>query len=130
MARAIDAPLAAHGRRPLKIGALFGATPTRASRQELIEREWLRRGQDFICPWMRCPICDAELLWRQADLEAGTERLACTRTIVRVLLARSDRPYPWALTAPATRYPFHDDRDSEPTSLGSLDARAIRRGIT
>ena len=79
MARAIDAPLAAHGRCPLKIGALFRATPTRAIRQELMEREWLRRGQDFVCPWMRCPICDGELLWRQADLEAGTERLACTR---------------------------------------------------
>jgi hypothetical protein len=79
MARTIDAPLAAHGRRPLKIGALFGATPRRASRHELIDRQWLRRGHDFVCPWMRCPICDGELLWRQADLEAGTERLACTR---------------------------------------------------
>src|ERR1700680_3581382 len=43
------------------------------------ERERLRRGHTFVCPWMRCPICDGELLWRQADLEAGTERLACTR---------------------------------------------------
>ena len=80
MARAIDGPLAAHGRRPLKIGALFGATPTRASRQELVEREWHRRGQDFVCPWMRCPICHGELLWRDADLAAGIERLACARS--------------------------------------------------
>jgi DEAD/DEAH box helicase/Helicase conserved C-terminal domain len=80
MARAIDRPLAAHGRRPLKIGALFGATPTRASRQELVERQWHRRGQDFVCPWMRCPICHGELLWRDADLDAGIERLACARS--------------------------------------------------
>ncbi len=79
MARAIDAPLATHGRRPLKIGALFRATPTRASRQELIEKEWLRRGQDFVCPWMRCPTCDGELLWQQADLEVKTEQLVCAR---------------------------------------------------
>ncbi|AMS39347.1 protein DpdJ [Aminobacter aminovorans] len=79
MARTIDAPLVAHGRRPLKIGALFRATPTRASRQELIDREWLRRGQDFVCPWMRCPKCDDELLWRQADLEVANEQLTCVR---------------------------------------------------
>ena len=79
MARTIDAPLAAHDRRPLKIGALFRATPTRASRQELIEKDWLRRGQDFVCPWMRCPTCDGELLWRHADLEVRTEQLTCAR---------------------------------------------------
>ncbi len=79
MARAIDAPLATHDRRPLKIGALFGATPRRASRQELIDKNWLRRGLDFICPWMRCPACDGELLWRQTDLESGTEQLTCAR---------------------------------------------------
>jgi len=77
MARAMDAALAAHGRRPLRIGALFGATPRQANSHELIEREWLRRGQDFVCPWMRCPTCNGELLWRQADVEAGTERLVC-----------------------------------------------------
>ncbi len=79
LARSIDGPLAAHGRRPLKIGALFRATPRRASRQELVDKEWLRRGQDFVCPWMRCPTCDGELLWRQPDLEAGIERLTCAR---------------------------------------------------
>lgn len=77
MARAMDATLAAYGRRPLRIGALFGATPRQANSHELIEREWLRRGQDFVCPWMRCPTCNGELLWRQADVEAGTERLVC-----------------------------------------------------
>lgn len=79
MARTIDAALAGHGRRPLKIGALFRATPSRASRQELVERGWLARGSDFVCPWMRCPVCDGELVWRQADVDTGTERLACAR---------------------------------------------------
>jgi len=79
MARMIDAPLAAHSRRPLKIGALFRATPSRAVRQELMDRGWLARGSDFVCPWMRCPVCDGELVWRQADVDAGTERLACAR---------------------------------------------------
>lgn len=79
MARTIDHTLAAHGRRPLIIGALFGKTPTRATRQELTEKSWVRRGEDFVCPWMRCPRCDGELVWRGADIASGTERLVCVQ---------------------------------------------------
>lgn len=79
MARAIDGALAAHGRRPVTIGALFRATPTRASAKELEERKWIRRGRDWACPWMRCPDCVGEMLWRAADLDDGRERLTCAR---------------------------------------------------
>ncbi|MBB2784861.1 UNVERIFIED_ORG: hypothetical protein GGD43_000031 [Rhizobium esperanzae] len=79
MARTIAAPLAAHGRRQLKIGALFGSTPKRATEQELVDKDWTRRGQDFVCPFMRCPTCAGELVWRRADIEARVERLSCVR---------------------------------------------------
>ena len=79
MARSIDETLAAHGRRPLIIGALFGKTPTRATRQELTDKSWVRRGEDFVCPWMRCPRCDSELVWRGADIATGTEQLICVQ---------------------------------------------------
>jgi hypothetical protein len=79
MARSIDAPLAASGKRALRIGTLFRATPRFASREELVQHEWARRGPDFVCPWLRCLSCDAELLWRQADYEAKRERLHCGR---------------------------------------------------
>lgn len=79
MARTIDQTLAAHGRRPLVIGALFGKTPTRATRQELTDKSWVRLGEDFVCPWMRCPQCDSELVWRGADIAMGTERLVCAQ---------------------------------------------------
>lgn len=81
MARMIDQTLALHGRRPLIIGALFGMTPTRATRQQLIDKKWVRRGEDFVCPWMRCPRpkCDGELVWHAADIASGIERLACAR---------------------------------------------------
>lgn len=79
MARTIDRALAVHGRRPLIIGALFGKTPTRATRQELIDKSWVRRSEDFVCPWMRCPRCDGELVWRGADIVAGTESLVCVQ---------------------------------------------------
>lgn len=81
MARTIDQTLSQHGRRPLIIGALFGMTPTRATRQQLIAKNWVRRGEDFVCPWMRCPRpkCDGELVWHEADIGTGTERLACAQ---------------------------------------------------
>jgi hypothetical protein len=79
MARTIDHALAAHGRRPLIIGALFNKTPTRATRQELTDKNWVRRGDDFVCPWMRCPTCNGDLVWRGADVTAETERLTCVQ---------------------------------------------------
>lgn len=79
MARTIDQTLAAHGRRPMIIGALFGKTPTRATRQELTDKNWVRRGEDFVCPWMRCPRCDNELVWRGVDIAASSERLVCVQ---------------------------------------------------
>ncbi len=77
MARAVDTPLQAHGRRALTVGALFAATPLRADPADLVQRKWLRRGEDFVCPWMRCPTCDKELVWRGVDVAAARERLYC-----------------------------------------------------
>jgi hypothetical protein len=79
MARAIDDPLAAHGKRPLVIGALFASTPTVATDDELSNRKWTRRGRDWVCPWMRCQ-CGADMLWRASDISAQRERLACARS--------------------------------------------------
>ncbi|MET3793445.1 protein DpdJ [Aquamicrobium terrae] len=79
MGRTMDPVLAAHGRRPLIIGALFGKTPTRATRQELANKDWVQRGDDFVCPWMRCPRCDEELVWRGGDIAADVERLVCVQ---------------------------------------------------
>lgn len=79
MARTIDQTLAAHGRRPLILGALFGQTPTRATSRELTDKNWVRRGDDFVCPWMHCPRCDGELVWRGTDIAVGAERLVCVQ---------------------------------------------------
>jgi hypothetical protein len=79
MARAIDGALASNDRRPLSIGALFRATPRHGSAQELQEHGWTRRGRDWACPWMRCPICDGEMLWHGVDLDSARERLTCAR---------------------------------------------------
>jgi len=79
MARAVDGALATQRRRPMLIGTLFGATPGRATTQEVERHGWIRRGRDYACPWMRCWTCEAEMLWRRADLDSGRERLECAR---------------------------------------------------
>jgi hypothetical protein len=77
MARSLDATLSKHGRRPIVVGALFGATPSRCDPIELERRKWPKRGNDFVCPWMRCPTCRKELIWRSDDISQGLERLHC-----------------------------------------------------
>ena len=79
MARLTDGALASNGKRPLSIGALFRATPRHGSAQELQDHGWIRRGRDWACPWMRCPSCDGEMLWRGVDLDSDRERLTCAR---------------------------------------------------
>lgn len=79
MARRMDGVLAAHGKRALTIGALFRATPRHASAHELKEHGWTLRGRDWACPWMRCPLCAGETLWRGVDVESARERLCCGR---------------------------------------------------
>ncbi|PYD46395.1 protein DpdJ [Novacetimonas pomaceti] len=79
MARTIDAPLARHGRRSLLLGALFAKTPARANESELLKKKWERHGNNFICPWMRCPHCDSELVWRGADIQQQIEQLFCVQ---------------------------------------------------
>lgn len=55
MSRSIDGALSNAGRRPLVLGALFGSTPTQATVASISDKGWVKRGSDFICPWMRCP---------------------------------------------------------------------------
>ena len=76
-ARGLDATLLATGKRPIRVGAYFGSTPRRATVVDVKEK-WPTRGGSFICPWMRCPVCDADLVWKIDDLQRQSERLVCT----------------------------------------------------
>jgi hypothetical protein len=76
-ARSLDAMLAAKGKRPIRVGAYFGSTPNRASVHD-VKAKWPARGNSFICPWLRCPACDAELVWKGDDLQRKSERLLCS----------------------------------------------------
>jgi superfamily II DNA or RNA helicase len=63
--------------RPIRIGALYGGTPHRASG---VDRLWKGRGADRVCPYMLCP--DAEcgegaLIWKREDIDADRRVLHC-----------------------------------------------------
>ncbi len=77
MARVVDGPLRAHGKRSVTIGALYMATPWNASIEAVRSSKWVPRGGGFVCPWMRCPRCDGDLLWTRDALERKAELLVC-----------------------------------------------------
>ena len=76
MARRLD-PVLVAPRRPLTMGAYFGSTPGRADRDDIAKRGWRPRQGHFVCPWLPCPQCGGDLLWRDDDIAARVERLTC-----------------------------------------------------
>ncbi|MDW9709538.1 DEAD/DEAH box helicase [Sinorhizobium meliloti] len=76
MARRLDVTLARQGKRKITVGAFFGSTPN-SVQKPFFSDDWRETRAGRICPWLRCPSCDAELAWRKKDLIDGVERLSC-----------------------------------------------------
>lgn len=76
MARRLDAGLAHQGQRKIKIGTFFGSTPT-SCQQPYFSDDWRETWVGRICPWLRCPRCEGDLVWRSNDLAQNVERLTC-----------------------------------------------------
>lgn len=75
-ARRLDAALGAAGRRKLLVGAYFGPTPRdRADARN----KWHNTPEGLVCPYLRCPRCSGDLLWRTDDWHAERERLTCAK---------------------------------------------------
>ena len=78
----INPVLRASGVRPLRVGTLFGPTPTRAKDVEEGEKKWqLLPDGSRVCPFLSCPRpgCDSPLVWKVVDIEAATERVSCPK---------------------------------------------------
>ena len=72
-----EADVLARSGAPVRLGALYGKTPHAPF---LVTRMWARlaAATGHVCPFLRCPACrDGELVWRDADREAGRELLVC-----------------------------------------------------
>jgi hypothetical protein len=89
MARRLDAVMAAP-RRGLTMGAYFGSTPGRADRDDIARRGWRPRQDNSVCPWLPCPRCGGDLLWRAEDIEASLERLTCASPRCEVQITDSE----------------------------------------
>ena len=76
--RALDVTMKHEGRRPVLLGALFSSTPRSADPQAIEQAKWPGSGKGYVCPWMNCPRCGGDLLWRSDDIATSVERLVCT----------------------------------------------------
>lgn len=79
LAYRVSSVLEGAGKRQFAFGSLYGGTPIKADSQELQQKGWRRLGTAFVCPFVRCPICDAEMKWKKEDIDQSKERLICTR---------------------------------------------------
>jgi ATP-dependent helicase Lhr and Lhr-like helicase len=106
-ALAVAGALRTSGRRSIRIGALYGATPQHNESPQVSgmgtasDDAWPRRGRDVVCPYLPCPQpgCDGDLIWSEADRKKNRERLTCAscgrELAVDVALTRKslqDRP--------------------------------------
>ena len=79
----INDTLLAHGRRPLRIGALYGDTPRRSTDGMLTGTSpfggWERTADrdGAICPYLPCPRCDGQLVWPDSERKRRRELLVC-----------------------------------------------------
>ncbi|ONI83419.1 hypothetical protein ALI22I_33435 [Saccharothrix sp. ALI-22-I] len=70
-ASAPDAPV-------LSLATWFGPTPHSAyAVGKGWSENWERRAAGVACPYLRCLVCDNELIWPNSDLTRGVERLVC-----------------------------------------------------
>jgi hypothetical protein len=69
---------------PLSVATWFGLTPPSArSVRDGQADGWDRQGGGYVCPYLRCLECNADLLWLEADLAVGRERLVCGASACR-----------------------------------------------
>lgn len=70
------------GRRRIRVGALYGATPWDSRSWQVNGtgtngQTWRKLGRDVICPYLPCPACDGDLLWGETDRLSNRDKLTC-----------------------------------------------------
>lgn len=106
-----------NGRRRLRIGAFYGDVPGFAGRAMNWPRAWIDAGPHKVCPFLRCPDCGADLLWREEDFTALREKLVC-----RVGCGFSTDEYELALT--------RESQSQRPPDLLFTTTETLNRQLT
>lgn len=86
-ADSVDQALHEHGRRSLRVGALYGDTPWNTSDRRLepdsrLPTSWVRTRKGVVCPYLPCPSPECgtgDLEWTDDDRRQGRERLTCIK---------------------------------------------------
>jgi hypothetical protein len=60
----------------VRVGALYGDTPTEAKYLSST-KSWRKVGKDYVCPSLKCIICNGEMHWHEVDHSVSRERLKC-----------------------------------------------------
>ncbi len=55
------------------VGVMYGDTPSNSN-----GCKWKKSGNNYICPYLRCPKCQGDMHWMEDDKESGVERLICS----------------------------------------------------
>ena len=69
------------GSTPLSLASWFGPTPQSI---RFIGDQWQLKGPGYLCPYLRCPTCDGELVWPKTAVTNKQERLDCLDADLRV----------------------------------------------
>lgn len=62
--------------RAISIGALFGDTPSKIDK---VPQMWKKGAHGYLCPFLKCPKCNSEMVWPSTDLANRIERLVCVK---------------------------------------------------
>ena len=76
-ARRLDDTLLRSAGRKLTIGTFFGPTPYTAASLKSYKSWGEVTGGGYVCPFIRCPRCNGDLLWLATDVDRNHEALHC-----------------------------------------------------
>lgn len=90
--RSADSVLRAAGVRPITAGALFREAPHSATDEAVRSAGWTRAGVGYVCPFLRCPACESDLIWTNAALSAREESLTCASSKCSMTTSKDQVP--------------------------------------
>ena len=64
------------GGRKILMGTFFGSTPFKADQRYFTD--WKKNVAGYVCPWIRCPTCEGDMVWAFEDLKVRKEALRCS----------------------------------------------------
>lgn len=80
LARSTNLVIRKKGKPPFSVGALYGQIPLFAGEKAVKDyAAWPFKRGGYLCPFVRCPDCGAETIWKPEDLASKTERVHCVK---------------------------------------------------